>query len=319
MKKLTQEMKNSQYWMDRNDDIIRWLDEHDLDMFKELEDAYSETSRNIQKKLYEFIGEYAEDNKLSYDEAQQRLRKTDLSDYRKNAQKYLEEAENMSSKEKEQLLDRLREQYRATKVTRLDALRLDIMNEIGKMNVGVLQPLFTDYLMSVAEYSYLNTIDPAFSTTTINRPALNELINRPWKGYNYSEDLWGNNDNLAEKLFKTLRQGFINGSSVQDMAREIRKDFNVARYRAETLVRTDGSNVVNSASLKRYRDTFGLRRVKIHVHVDERTTEICMGYHEEDKSYLINDVPVLPAHYNCRSTYIPDDDELMEEHWRDAG
>lgn len=314
-KKLPKQMRHAKYWRDRNDDIIRWLDEQDLDIFKELQDVYSEVSTNVQKKLYEFYGKYATDNNISFKEAQIRLRREDLSDYQKNAKKYFEEAENMTEDEAQRLLDRLNEQYQASKATRLDALRLDIMNEIGRMNTFSLQSIFTDYLSMVGEYAYLQSIDPSFSSSTLNRPAIKELISRPWNGYNYSEDLWGNTDNLADKLFNTLKKGFVSGSGVQDMAREIRKDFNVSRSSAETLVRTDGSHVVNNATLKRYQDTFGLKRIKIHVHVDSRTTEICMGYYEADESYLIGEEPKLPAHYNCRSTYVPDESELTKEHW----
>lgn len=317
--RLTEEMKNRTYWTLRNDEILRWLDEQDVDMFHRIENAYSEASRNVRKRIYEFYGEYAEDGEMTRREAERLLRGTDLSDYQENARRYREEAETMSEEDRERLLARLNQQYKASQATRLDSLQMDIMNELGRLNTGILQPLFTDYLFNITNYAYQNVIDPNFDTSTLNRPALEELVNRPLNGYDYSEDLWGNTDNLADKLFKTLREGFIRGSSVQDMARELRKDFNVGRANAETLVRTDGSHVVNSATLRRYRDTFGLNRVRIHVHVDDRTTETCMRFHEEDKSYPIDDAPILPAHYNCRSTYIPDEEELLEEHWLEAG
>ena len=74
--------------------------------------------------------------KMSYSDALQRLRGVDLSDYQANAKKYREQAKNNSD-----LLKRLNEQYAGSKVTRFDALNLEMTYKIGVMQ-GIIERSF---------------------------------------------------------------------------------------------------------------------------------------------------------------------------------
>lgn len=150
-------------------------------------------------------------------------------------------------------------------------------------------------------------------TGTINEPALKELVKTPFNDYNYSQQLWGNTDNLVKDLKKVLKTGFVRGDHPRTMARDLAQRYKVANSRAETLVRTDGTMIVNRSAIQRYKDA-GLKYYRILVHLDNRTTEICKRIHAEDKRYLIDEmqagVNAPPFHFNCRSGVIPDEEEL---------
>ena len=49
--------------------------------------------------------------------------------------------------------------------------------------------------------------------------------------------------------------GFIRGNDVRSMAGELAKKYNVARSRAQTLIRTDGTAIVNRSAIKRYEES----------------------------------------------------------------
>ena len=287
------------------DDIFLHLDRTDIDMFKELIDIYSKHSMEVQDEIFKFYGKYAKEEGISLIEAKKKLRGQDLKVYRENAKKYFEGAEDNP-----ELLKRLKQQYKSSIVTRLEDLYLDIEHELGKLN-GSLQSVFHTYLSSTAKYAYSKVM----SGSTLSPHSIEELLKTPWNGYNYSEAIWGNTDNLARDLKKAFEKGFIRGLGPRQMAQEIRKKYKVSRHRAETLVRTDGSFVVNSATARRYQDA-GLKYYRIHVHLDERTTDICKKINKEDKKYSFYDYEpgktAPPFHYNCRTTIIPDYDELMK-------
>lgn len=300
-------MTNSQeYWKKRMDEIMAHIDRTDIDFFYELQETYSEYLKAVQKEVYAFYVKYAKDNNLSLQEAKQRLMREDLSDYRKNAKKYFKQAKDNKDPE---LLKRLNEQYKAGKVTRLEALLLDIAYQLGKMSKGLHQS-FESYLKEVAKYAYRKV---AFgnSASTLNIPALKKLIETPFNGKNYSKSIWGNVDDLAIELKKTLQQGFIRGTGPADMARELRKKFNVARSRAEAIVRTDGTNIINNATIKRYQEA-GLTKYEFLAHIDDRTTITCENLN--GKIFNIKDYQpgenAPPMHVNCRSTIVPTDTEL---------
>lgn len=291
------------------DEIMAYVDRTDIDFFDELQNVYTEGRQNIQKEIYNFYAKYSKENNISMQEAKKRLMREDLSDYRANAEKYFKQAEKDPD-----LLKRLNEQYKAGKVTRLEALYLDLEWQLGKMS-GALHKSFDRYLKEVAQYAYRKIIG-GNSKSTLNKAALEQIVKTPFNGKNYSSSIWGNTDDLAKDLKKVLTQGFIRGSGPADMARELRKKYNVAKSRAEAIVRTDGTNVVNLSAAKRFED-FGLTKYKNNVHVDDRTTEICLRVNREDKTFLLVEyqpgITAPPYHVGCRTGIVPDDSEIGYE------
>lgn len=299
---------HEEYWEARAREIFEYVDRKDIDFFVELEKTYRNEAVRLQKSLFDFYAKYAEDHELTYQDATKRLRGEDLSDYVDNATLYREQAEKDP-----ELLKRLNQQYASARAIRIEALQLETIYRLGVLT-GALHKSFEKYLFNVAEYAYRKAMGGR--TGAVNRPAFEEIIKTPFNGRNYSEQLWGNTDSLAQKLKEVFKQGFIRGDSPQDMAREIRKEFNVARSRAETLVRTDATAVINRATIKRYQKA-GLEYYRILVVLDDRTTQICRRIAQEDKLYKLEDAQVgvnmPPFHYNCRSTIMPDAGEIEEE------
>ena len=293
------------YWSGRSDEIFRYLDRKDIDFFAELNKIYQEQANEMQKAFYDFVSKYSENGSMSYQEALQRLKGTDLSDYRENARKYREQAEKDP-----ELLKRLNEQYASARATRLDALQIDMFFRAGVAR-GLIADKFESYLQKTALMGYKKAMSGR--TGTINEPALKELVKTPFNGYNYSQQLWGNTDNLVKNLKKALKTGFVRGDHPRTMARDLAQKYKVANSRAETLIRTDGTMIVNRSAIQRYKDA-GLKYYRILVHLDNRTTEICKRIHAEDKRYLIDEMQVgvnaPPFYFNCRSGVIPDEEEL---------
>ena len=306
--------KHNDYWHKRSNDIMRYVDSTDVNMFAELQKIYASESAQIQRDLFAFVTKYADDNKMSYSDALQRLRGVDLSDYQANAKKYREQAKNNPD-----LLKRLNEQYAGSKVTRFDALNLEMTYKVGVMQ-GVIEKSFENYLKSTAKYAYKKAMGG--NSGALNEPALKELINTPFNGRNYSQQVWGNTDDLARDLRDVLKRGFIRGDDVRSMAGELAKKYNVARSRAQTLIRTDGTAIVNRSAIKRYEES-GLEFYRISVQMDNRTSQICKRIHSEDKRYRIDEfetgVTAPPFHYNCRSAVIPDEEELDEQSLKNIG
>lgn len=295
------------YWSGRSDEIFRYLDRKDIDFFAELNKVYQEQANEMQKAFYDFVSKYSESGSMSYQKALQRLKGTDLSDYRENARKYREQAEKDP-----ELLKRLNEQYTTARATRLESLQLDMLFRAGIAR-GIIAEKFESYLQKMVLMGYKKAMSGR--TGTINEPALKELVKTPFNGYNYSQQLWGNTDNLVKDLKKVLKTGFVRGDHPRTMARDLAQKYKVANSRAETLIRTDGTMIVNRSAVQRYKDA-GLKYYRILVHLDNRTTEICKRIHAEDKRYLIDEmqagVNAPPFHFNCRSGVIPDEEELNE-------
>ncbi|MTC88026.1 phage head morphogenesis protein [Streptococcus uberis] len=308
MVKKSQQQNHLDYWTKRQEDILRFLDQADIDMSLELSKVYREQAFQAQKDLFEFYQRYAEDNNMTYQDVVKKLTHEDLSDYRENAERYRKQAEKDP-----ELLKRINEQYVSAKATRLDALHLDLLFKVGIMK-GIIDKSFENYLKSASNYAYKKAVGGRVGT--LNTPALNELVNTPFNGYNYSEQLWGNVDNLVRDLKDTLKKGFVRGDNPRSLARDLAKKYDVAKHRAETLLRTDGTMIINNATAKRYIDS-GLKYYRDLVRLDGRTTDICRRIARLDERKLLSEmkpgVNAAPYHYNCRTTIIPDDEELNVE------
>lgn len=298
---------HDEYWSQRSAEIMRYVDQMDIDVFHELTKIYSEQSVELQKEFYHFVLKYSDDRNLTYEEALERLRKEDLSDYEENARRYFEQAkENKDSF----LLKRLNEQYVSSRVTRMDALNLEMAYRIAILE-GLVQTTFKKYLLNIARYAYRKALGG--NSGGLNEPALKILIETPFRSGNYVDQIGVNTDQLINGLKEVLKTGFVRGDSIQTMTRSLVSKCNVARSRAQTLIRTDGTAIVNRSAIQRYKDT-GLLYYRDSVRLDARTTDICREIARENKRKLISEmvvgVNVAPYHYNCRTGVIPDDEEL---------
>lgn len=298
------EKKHLEYWQKRVDEIIRYADQIDIDVFAEIARIYLEEAKLVQKELFAFYQRFADDNGLTLQEAMYQLRHEDMSDYQQNAKRYFEQAEKDP-----ELLKRLNEQYASARATRMDLLNLELTWRAGVLAASI-SSTFENHLLKTAKYAYRKAGD---RRGTINEPALRELIRTPINGKNYSEHIWGNVDKLAEDLREVFRRGFIRGLHPREMAQEIAKKYNVARSRAQTIIRTDGTAIISNSVAKRYMDA-GLKYYRILVHLDDRTTDICRQIAKKDERFELSEMKVgvnaPPFHYNCRSGIVPDEDEL---------
>lgn len=144
------------------------------------------------------------------------------------------------------------------------------------------------------------------SPSTLDAEAIKTILNTNWNGNNFSSLIWGNTDRLTDEIRKLMIDAFMKGLSPIEIARELRKKFNVLRVQAETLARTEATQVANSTAAKRYKE-MGLTSYQFSAHIDSRTSEICKEFNK--KVFLLDDYePGLnapPMHPNCRSAILP--------------
>lgn len=211
-------------------------------------------------------------------------------------------------------MKRLNGQYVSSKATRMDAMNLEIEYRLGVLKQTV-EGTFEDYLKKTALYTY-SKIGRGFNSSSLNEKVLTKLIQTPFNGANYAESVGLNVDELAKSIKEVLRVGFIKGSHPRVMAQDLMKKVNISRARAQTIIRTDGTMVINNSIAQRYIDA-GLKHYRILVHMDDRTTKICRKHHKENKVYDLKDfkagITAPPFHYNCRSAIVPDKDELNDD------
>ncbi|MEF9952949.1 MAG: minor capsid protein [Clostridium sp.] len=136
----------------------------------------------------------------------------------------------------------------------------------------------------------------------VNKSLMEELLESPWQGSNFSKRLWKNTALLASNLNEFLTQGLIQGKTIAEisigLSNLMQKGFNVTHR----LVRTETMHYLNQSSYRAYKDA-GCEKIQVWAAKDERTCKVCGRKH--GKVYRINKVVLLPLHANCRCTYLP--------------
>ena len=142
-----------------------------------------------------------------------------------------------------------------------------------------------------------------FSFNKIDNNLLNTVLNEKWSGKNYSQRIWTNTDILADSLSQIVGGALISGQSIEKTSKQIRDRFNVGKYYAERLVRTETNHFNNEADAMAYEE-MGVKEYVFVAVLDNRTSEMCQSHDNKKYKYKDREVGINypPLHPNCRST-----------------
>lgn len=117
-------------------------------------------------------------------------------------------------------------------------------------------------------------------------------------------------DKSFEQIRRTIRQGYVDGLTTQEVVRQIRGSrtqtgiVNISRRSAETAVRTaiaHTANVARGEVIRRNKRV--IKSVEWVSTLDNRTTAVCRA--RDGQTWPVDEGPRPPAHAGCRSTTIP--------------
>lgn len=176
----------------------------------------------------------------------------------------------------------------------------DTMQELGAKVEGIGRTSMLEGGLEV--YENIRTELGDFDFALPDARLMEEMIDRPWLGKNFSGRVWGNIKTLEKELNQTLVRGLTQGKTVTQVAFNLNGVMNKGFYKAYRLVRTETMHYLNESSKKAYEDA-KCEYVELWAALDERTCPVCGMMHGNE--YPIKDAPVLPLHANCRCTYLP--------------
>ncbi len=142
---------------------------------------------------------------------------------------------------------------------------------------------------------------PVFSQ--LSSTGIDNLLNTPWQGANYSKRIWRNTDYLANQLQQTITKAIMTGMSQERALRELRMRFAVGRFYAERLIRTETNHFENESEFLAYQE-MGIKQYVFVATLDGRTSDMCRSH--DGKVYDMDDrvegENYPPLHPFCRST-----------------
>lgn len=287
--------KPSSYWDKRAARRLTDAEKQSEAYIKRINKMYDQAERNIQREIDAIYRNYSKATGMDVQSLKTLLTKT--------------ETDKLWNELKSKGLDKyVKGNYKA-RITRLESLQAQIYAKAKEVypkeqnaHTGLYKDVVGDtYYKGIYDAQMGTGYDFAFSR--LDDDLVDKLLNERWSGANYSQRIWGNTDLLAESLSEIVGGALLSGQSIAKTSRQIRERFDVAKYYADRLVRTETNHFHNEADAMAYEEMDVDKYVFLAV-LDTRTSTICQGL--DNRAFPLKEreigVNYPPMHPNCRST-----------------
>lgn len=250
----------SNYNIEREKKYIEYKLKQDINTAKEIEKMYKSTMDEINSIMNMWIGKYADENGISYEEAMKKIDKTDVLALEEKAKKYVAER-NFSDKANEEL----RRYNLKMRMSRADHLKNEIALELialgDKEEKYIRDKIVEEYLEEVTRQAGILGLSENVRNSLIN--GVNRVIDSSYKSVSWSERLWINNDNLRHRVQMGINRSMLQGKNPKTWASTLKNHLKAdmqrksgkenATFIAERLAVTETGRVQIEAQVESYK------------------------------------------------------------------
>lgn len=305
--------RGSDYWTLRTLQLEEALNNRGVDFFHELEAAYLLAEKETRQKIAVLYGKLAANNDISMKEARKLLTASELDEFKWDVEEYIKRASKSTVDPRwVKQLENASLKYR---ISRLEAMRVHMQNSVELLMGNELDGI-SELMADIYTEGYYKTghmiqtgLGIGHSFAEIDTRKVEKVLSKPWlpDGRNFSERIWGvHRPQLVNDLHTGLTQSIIRGESYDKLATQISKKYGVAKYRAETLVRTEGAYFTSVSQQEAYSEE-GVEYQEFCATLDHRTSEICRSM--DGKVFKTSEIEIgvnaPPLHCRCRSVMVP--------------
>lgn len=179
----------------------------------------------------------------------------------------------------------------------------DVTKELE--NIAIYDAGYYAGLVGSAVSIKLNTPADEKITSYINKSIMSLTSGQKVDAGTWADFVKAGVNTHADLVDSIVKNGYSNGQTVQQMIKQLRDlTDGLAKNQAEALVRTGIQHYANNGREAMLIDNDVDEVIYTSV-LDNRTTILCAS--RDSNRYSLSDpkLPALPAHWNCRSTYIP--------------
>jgi SPP1 gp7 family putative phage head morphogenesis protein len=300
---------SAEYWQERAEKLENEVDGNSTKVSRELKKEYEAAKADIDDQLRSFYSKYATDNVLSLQEAELALHGADLNRYRERIESYrrmFQQTGNLVA------LAEIEKLTTSARVTRLKALSDEIAARTIELSSKVDETV-AEHLGETLTEAYLQTafavqagVGAFITVQAINEDAIKHVITYPWSGDDYSSLIWVNREKMVRDMTGILKQGLIQGTSIQTMSRQLNEKTDAGARNTERIIRTEANFVLNEGAARGY-EANGMEKYRVLATLDTKTSSVCQS--QDGNVYEVAERVVgktyPPYHPNCRTTVIP--------------
>lgn len=315
-------MPGREYWKNRMEDIEKKSHDKGVKYAEFAEEQFYRAQKSIEKEIALWYARIAENNGISYSEAQELLRKDELEEFHWSVEEYIKKGElsNYTDQWKAQLENASAKVH----IKRLEAMKLQIQQECellyGNLHDGLdekLREVYTEGYYRTA-YEIQKGTGVGYAFNRLDNRKIEEAVNTAWAqdGKNFSDRLWQEKDKLVRELNAELTQSIIMGGDCSKAIEKIAKRLNVSKHNAGRLVMTEAA-AIHARSQQKCYEELAVEEFEFLATLDSKTSVICQMMdrkHFPMEQYEIG-VTAPPMHPWCRSCTVPyfEDDKALSK------
>lgn len=302
--------KSSNYWRKREHEWKKADLKDEAEYIQEIQDIYSTMLTQINKEIESFFVRYSNKEGMSMAEAKRKASDIDIKEYEKKAKKYVKEKDFSKEANEQMRLYNL-----AMKVNRLELLKANIGLELTAGSDELVS--FTKEKLEGAALEQIQRNAGILGDTIIdNAKTAKTIANSSFKNATFSERIWSQQDLLKNDLYGILSTALIQGRNPREFIPKVRKSFDVTRYQAERLLRTELTRVRIQAQAESYE----ANGIDEYEYVACGLKDVCPICKELDKQiFKLKDMEIgenaPPRHPNCHCALAPYSDRNEYEKW----
>lgn len=302
-------LPNEEYWQKREAYKLKKGLKDLKKIEKELVKAYKEAMNNISKEISNLFYKYADDNNLSYKDAQKLLNGKEYKEFKHDLKTYMKLIEEYADDE---LLLELNTLAMKSRISRLEEMFYQCGKYINEVYENTNKRLQIAYSSTIKDnyyqtiYDIHKAIGVGASFSYIDNDMMKEILAFPWSGRHYSSRLWSNRTKLKNAMVEELTQMLIQGKGVKETSKALSKRLDADLKNCIRLIHTEHSYFMGEATAKAYEE-MNVEKYQFLATLDNRTSEICQKL--DGKIFDLKDrivgVNASPMHVSCRSCEIP--------------
>lgn len=304
---------SSQYWRDREREWKNRKKKTEKEQEEEIQEIYQNMLDSITKEIESFFSRYAAKEGISMAEAKKRVKQIEIEEYKRKAKKYVKE-KDFSDKANEEM--RL---YNLTmKVNRLELLKANIGAELVN-GTNDLETYYGDQLNDAVMEELERNVSILGPSVLNNAQSARAIIDSSFRNATYSERVWANQGVLRNNLVNIITAGIIQGKNARDLVPQLRKQFDVSRYQAERLLRTE----LTRARIQVQAESYKAEDIEKYEYIACGLRDCCPACKALDgKIFKVKDMEfgenAPPLHPNCHCATAPYSDRKVYEQWLDG-
>ena len=281
-----------------------------LQVIKQLQGNYQETSNIIEDKINAFYGKYNINDKTTYMDITKRLDNKELQQFKKRLYQIIKYAEKHNFDKTQ--IKQFKILYNKIRITRLNELETNIRFELCKLSY-INETDLHELLYNTYENTYYKTInnidDYEEEPKKLTSDDIEKILIALYLSKNYIQRIWQNTENTIIGLNQEIPREIIMGYTAQKLVNDTVKPKieRISYNNAVQLARTEYNKVFNEGVLKAY-DVAGIEMYKIVAALEMHPApcKFCQGldYRNNSKPMRVKDaIPGInypPFHANCR-------------------